>query len=159
MNWAKVDGLPYVFHPNRTFLRIWDGWTKEIKPRKGKNGYMIVSFSKNGKQKKFVVHRLLAIAFIPNPENKPCIDHINGTKDDNRLENLRWVTHKENMNGFRKNRGKFAIITKGSISKIKHGWGWRYCMSGKQKSKTMKSKEDLLKFRKKKLAEYNSCLL
>tara|TARA_R110000787_G_scaffold34474_3_gene89199 strand:+ start:188 stop:655 length:468 start_codon:yes stop_codon:yes gene_type:complete len=151
MTWVKKDGLPYVYHPCGTFLRIWDGWTKEIKPTKMKNGYMEVSLCKNGKRKKFYVHRLLAIAFIPNPENKPCVDHINGVKDDNRLENLRWLTIKENCNAFRKDRGVYAKITKGSITKTGNSWRWRYSMSGKKITKTMKSKEELEKYREKKL--------
>ena len=158
MNFIKVDGYKYVYHPCGTFLRIWKGWTKEIKPRKNKDGYMQVNLCKNGKQKTFSVHRLLALHFIPNPENKTEVDHINGIRHDNRLENLRWLTRKENSNAFRSN--PVQIITKGSISKHgKYGWQWQYLMSGKHKSKFMTSKEDLLKFRKKKLAEYNSCLL
>ena len=54
-------------------------------------------FSINGEHKDVRVHRLVAETFIPNLENKPCIDHINTIKTDNRVENLRWVTHQENM--------------------------------------------------------------
>ena len=67
-------------------------------PRVNKFGYEIVELYKNSKHYQKKVHRLVAEAFIPNPEHKPCIDHINAIKNDNRVENLRWVTHKENMN-------------------------------------------------------------
>lgn len=60
---------------------------------KSSNGYMQVSI--NGKIKK--VHRLVALAFIPNPDNKPIVNHINGFKHDNSFFNLEWVTQKENM--------------------------------------------------------------
>ena len=145
MNFAKVTGYPYVIHPCGTILRISKNKTKEVKPKKNSNGYMSVSLCKNGNQKSFSVHRLLAIAFIPNPENKTDVDHINGIRDDNRLENLRWLTHKENLNAFRSNPA--AIITKGCITKNNNSWRWRYYMSGKKKTKTMKSKEALEKFR------------
>lgn len=59
-------------------------------------GYCYVKLYKDGKQKNMKVHRAVMEAFVQNPENKPFIDHINTIKDDNRLENLRWVTAHEN---------------------------------------------------------------
>lgn len=61
-------------------------------------GYWQVSLHKDGVQKTEKIHQLVAKAFIPNPENKPHIDHINTIRTDNRVENLRWCTVKENVN-------------------------------------------------------------
>lgn len=60
-------------------------------------GYPYMIFVKNKKLKGVSVHRLVAKAFIPNPENKPCVNHINGIKSDNRVENLEWCTYQENV--------------------------------------------------------------
>ena len=61
-------------------------------------GYLIVNLHNNNTRKIFTVHRLVAQAFIENPTGRPCIDHINTTKTDNRACNLSWVTPKENSN-------------------------------------------------------------
>lgn len=62
-----------------------------------KDGYLSCSLSYgNGIKKKHRIHRLVAHAFIPNPENKPEVNHINSKRDDNRVENLEWVTRSEN---------------------------------------------------------------
>ena len=71
---------------------------RKIQTKMKPNGYLYCTLSRSGLHKNFYIHRLVAQAFIPNRENKPHIDHINGDKKDNRVENLRWVTHKENMN-------------------------------------------------------------
>jgi len=59
--------------------------------------YYLVALSKNGKVRRYGVHRLVAEAWIPNPQNKPQVDHINGCKTDNYVWNLRWTTQSENL--------------------------------------------------------------
>lgn len=61
------------------------------------NRYKTVALC-NGMRKTFRIHRLVAAAFIPNPDNKPCIDHIDGDRANNHADNLRWVTYLENNN-------------------------------------------------------------
>lgn len=72
---------------------------RELHPSKDTQGYMVVQLKDfENKTKVVKIHRLVADTFIPNPYNKPCIDHISTVRDDNRVENLRWATHKENNN-------------------------------------------------------------
>lgn len=66
-------------------------------PATTKNGYNYVLLYKNKIRKIKKIHQLVSRAFIPNSENKPCVNHINGVKTDNRVKNLEWCTHSENM--------------------------------------------------------------
>lgn len=69
---------------------------KIIKPLINRHGYSSVSLYKNGVKTNVKIHRMVALTFIPNIENKPFIDHINTIRHDNRLENLKWATRIEN---------------------------------------------------------------
>lgn len=63
-----------------------------------KRGYLTVWLCKDSIQKNYKAHRLVALAFIPNPENKATVNHIDGNKQNNCVENLEWATHSENIN-------------------------------------------------------------
>lgn len=67
-----------------------------LKSIMGGCGYYVVALSKNSIKKGYTIHRLIAITFIPNPENKPQVNHINGIKSDNSINNLEWCTSSEN---------------------------------------------------------------
>lgn len=67
-----------------------------LKGKIDRYGYKVVALSKNGKSHHKTIHRLVAMTYIENPLNLPCVNHINENKLDNRVENLEWVTVKEN---------------------------------------------------------------
>jgi hypothetical protein len=68
-----------------------------LKPIQMPNGYQTIDLVKDKKVKKLLVHRLVANSFLLNKENKPQVNHINGIKNDNRIENLEWNTRSENQ--------------------------------------------------------------
>lgn len=91
---------------------------KRLKTKPGQDGYARCNL---GKQKKRV-HRLVAEAFIPNPDNLPIVDHIDGCKTNNNVENLRWVTAQENTqlaydNGLFDNVGQYRDCGVGVLTK------------------------------------------
>ena len=91
--WKDVDGYEGLYQVSD--LGRVKG--KDIKAKNLCQGYHHVGLWKNNEVKSMKVHRLVALAFIPNPENKPCINHKDGNKLNNHVNNLEWCTYSENL--------------------------------------------------------------
>ena len=110
--WKDVVGYEGIYevsnygqvrtHKYKTTYTSWHGirhWKQRILKEKAKtNRDVRISLWKNGKGKDYLAHRLVAEAFIPNPDNKPTVNHIDGNPRNNYVENLEWATYQENNN-------------------------------------------------------------
>ncbi|HRF69797.1 MAG TPA: NUMOD4 domain-containing protein [Candidatus Pelethenecus sp.] len=86
-----------------------------------KNGYNRISVIKNGVRKKELVHRLVAKTFIPNPQGKLCVNHKDNNRSNNKVDNLEWVTQKENIQhavAQKRFKGRFIIGESNPLSKL-----------------------------------------
>lgn len=151
MNWKPIDNCQGYMISDTGLVKSCSrkieaknksGWKiseRILTPLKHVHGYLFVDMSLNNKIHTSLVARLVAHAFIPNPENKPTVNHINGIKTDNRTSNLEWATHSENMQhsydtGLRlrpngANAGR-ATLNKGTVLEIRR----RYAQGEKQQS-------------------------
>ena len=122
---------------------------KFINSSPNSKGYVQVKLIKDGKQKTFKIHRLVAIYYIHNddPENKREVDHINRITTDNSLENLRWVNRSENMN----NTGTYKNNTSGHKYIVYHKgmdrWGYQKRTNGKAFCKYFKTLDEAISFK------------
>lgn len=130
--------------------RVWSYRRKKFLSPGSTNGYLTVVLSNNGNRETFLVHRLVALAYIPNIENKPEVNHKDEIRNHNWINNLEWVTTEENLNyGTRKEkvaikRGKpvyceeldqvfYGIREAARALNLRHQCIY-YCCHGKQKT-------------------------
>lgn len=112
--WRPVKGYEGLYEISdkgrvKSFKRPGNWKTKILKNTKNIDGYFTVVLSKNKNKKTAFIHKLIASAFIDNPENKPIVCHKNDIKDDNSIGNLYWGTHKENSRDSIRNGNNFFL--------------------------------------------------
>jgi hypothetical protein len=97
--WGLIDEYSdfYVSNMGRLIKPYKNGVLKVFESVSSPKNYATVGYFTNGKEKKYTVHILVAKSFVKNPLNKPQVNHINGIRNDNRADNLEWVTVKENV--------------------------------------------------------------
>ena len=128
MLFARLDDFPkYRIYSNGDIYKEWKSKDVLMKHHLGTHGYYYVTLCNNGKQKKFQIHRLLAILFIPNPYLKKEVDHINRIRIDNKLENLRWANSSEQKlnKELKENNTGYPFITKHIKKTNKSGFDFK----------------------------------
>jgi hypothetical protein len=115
-SWRKIADYDYEVSDWGNVRRV--GSAKNLKPGKSKDRY-IVNLCKEGTVKNCKIHRLVAIAFLENPDNLPEIDHIDRNSQNNKLENLRWCSRSQNCcNIILKNKTGFPGVIKTTSEKF-----------------------------------------
>ena len=154
MEFVDIEGYEGLYKINILGDVMRNGIVR--KPYVSNRGYKRVCLSKDGKKKKYLIHRLIMLHFVPNPSNLECVDHINRIKHDNRIENLRWVSKRDNIiNANRIENRRGSIITKNYNRKdgtITTTYQLFYNLQGEyggnnRKGKTFKTLEEAESFR------------
>jgi len=153
----EIEGYSdYLIHDDG---RVWSKKGKGRFLKHVKNhGYHRVCLCRDGKTRHFLVSRLIALHYIPNPENKPEVDHIDRNPSNNHVSNLRWATRRENND----NKGMRNDNTSGheyiSYNREKKRWEFRYQKKGYKVCESFKTKQDAMWFKLIFLMELKSTL-
>tara|TARA_R110001592_G_scaffold166280_1_gene401216 strand:- start:132 stop:581 length:450 start_codon:yes stop_codon:yes gene_type:complete len=118
-----------------------------LKPCPNSLGYYRVCLCENNERKTCKIHRLVAIHYIPNPENKREVDHINRIRTDNRIENLRWATSSENNQNKGISKNNTTGVKNISYSIPRDYWVFHKTINGKRIEKYFKTKEEAIEFK------------
>ena len=139
----EIENYPnYLIYPDgRVYSKYSD---KFLRPGLGNRGYYTVDLWNHGEVKVKTVHRLVAMHYIPNPENKPQVDHKNRDRLDNRVENLRWATISENQQNIPKQINNRCGHKNISYHKGGKRWAFQKRINGKSYTRYFKSKIDCI---------------
>ncbi len=129
--WASIDGY-------RNYQVSWWGRVRNsktgriLKANLSSNTYLTLALSKNGQRKSFSVHVLVAHEWVENPENKRCVDHIDGDRTNNHYENLRYATSSENSRNMKKHADGSSIYKGVGYKKAANKWQAQLYTNSKQ---------------------------
>jgi hypothetical protein len=127
--------------------RVWSDKSKRFLKTYNITGYKSIKLNKHNKSKGFLIHRLIAIHYIPNPNNYPHIDHINRVRQDNRIENLRWASESINMNNSLVRKNNNCGIKNICYYEGQDIWCFSKYFEGKLHRKYFKIKEEAIKYK------------
>jgi hypothetical protein len=117
--WRDVKGYEGLYEVSE-IGNVRNKKTKRNLSTKNNDGYRAVTLSKNGKANGFLVHRLVAIAFIPNTHSKPRVNHKDSNRTNNRVSNLEWCTAQENIDHANEmGRTKYKFLSQEQVDEIR----------------------------------------
>jgi len=143
----EINGFEnYLIYPSG---KVYSKVSKRyLKPTLGNRGYFNVNLYKDGKEKKHQIHRLLALHFIENPDNKAFVDHIDQNKTNNKLNNLRWATDSENGQNRTFQKNNKVGIKNISYHKTYNIYVYKKTLRGLIHQKRFKTLEEAIEYKK-----------
>jgi len=146
-NWASINN--YLNYQISTHGRVRNANSGKImKSYTRDDGYQTIPLCENGIRKNHRIHRLVAEAFIPNPNNYPCIDHIDRSRVNNNYNNLRWVTNAMNSKNRSKQSNNSSGITGVSFDNKSNKWRAEIRVNGMHITKRFYMYQNAVSFRK-----------
>lgn len=144
--WLPVVGYEWLYEVSnlgRIKSLIDNHWLPRVNIMKTSgDSYFRIALCKNGLHKTVSIHRLVAQAFIPNPENKKCVNHISWIKTDNRIKNLEWCTHSENA------LHSYRVLWNKNIFQTAHPQKWEIWKYSKWSKKVFQFTKDMIFIKK-----------
>ena len=139
----EINGFPnyLIYEDGKVFNQKTQKWRKAAT---NNHGYNNIVLCKNGKSKTFYIHRLIALHYIPNPENKKEVDHIDRDRLNNHISNLRWATHSENNRNISFQKNNKSGHTYISYCNERNQYMFSRMINGKHIFKRFKTKTDAL---------------
>ena len=142
----EVNGFEnYLIYPSG---KVYSKKSKRyLNPYCNSHGYLNVNLYKDGKKKIYKIHRLVGLYYIPNPDNKICLDHIDRNRKNNKLNNLRWATYSENNQNTGVRKDNTSGIKNISYHKTNDRYDYRKMIRSVKHHKVFRTLEEAIQYK------------